>query len=125
MTIPAHLSYTTDHEWLALDGDTCTVGVTEYAATALGDVVFVEAPEVGQAVTAAEACGEIESTKAVSDLIAPVSGEVVEVNPTLRDKPGLINSDPYQEGWIFRVRVTRTPADLLDANAYAAHIGEA
>ncbi|WP_214366389.1 glycine cleavage system protein GcvH [Pseudonocardia sp. H11422] len=123
MIIPDGLRYSTDHEWLAIAEDEtspATVGVTAFAADALGDVVFVELPEVGASLTAGETCGEIESTKSVSDLVAPVTGEVVERNEALAETPELINSDPYDKGWLLRVRVTSLPPDLLDAEAYRA-----
>jgi glycine cleavage system H protein len=121
MTVPAHLRYTTDHEWLDLDGDVATVGVTAYAADALGDVVFVGLPPVGATLAAGEVCGEIESTKSVSDLYTPVDGVVVEVNQRLVVDSGRVNADPYGAGWLFRVRVTG-PGELLDADRYAALI---
>lgn len=106
MGVPAELRYTQEHEWIAVDGDTATIGITDYATQALGDVVYVSLPEVGAAVTAGEPCGEVESTKSVSDLYSPVDGEVTEVNEELADDPGLINAEPYGLGWMFRVRVT-------------------
>jgi glycine cleavage system H protein len=124
LIIPVDLSYTSSHEWVAADGDIATVGITSYAAAALGDIVFVGAPTSGQTVTAGQPCGEVESTKSVSDLSAPLTGEVVEVNEALADEPGLINSDPYGAGWVFRVRVGGPPEGLLDATAYAALTGE-
>ena len=120
MTIPAHLHYTSDHEWLRTNGDVATVGITGYAAAALGDVVFVGPPAVGETVTAGQTCGEVESTKLVSDLNAPVAGEVIEVNEALADEPGLVNTDPYGAGWLFRVRVDGPFDGLLDATAYTA-----
>jgi glycine cleavage system H protein len=127
VTIPSDLAYTTDHEWVRTDGDITTVGITAYAASALGDIVFVGPPNVGETVSAGQTCGEVESTKSVSDLNAPVAGEVVEVNEVLADEPGLVNSDPYGAGWMFRVRVgTGYPADgLLDAAAYTELTGQA
>ena len=119
MTIPQDLSYTPQHEWLRLDGDVATVGITDYAAEALGDVVFVSLPEVGAQLAAEQACGEIESTKSVSDLYCPADGEVVEVNTALIEDPTGINSDPYGAGWLFRLRLGAT-GELLDAAAYAA-----
>jgi glycine cleavage system H protein len=119
LSIPADLAYTSSHEWVAVDGDIATIGVTGYAAAALGDIVFVAAPALGATVTAGEPCGEVESTKSVSDLSAPVTGEVVEANEALADEPGLINSDPYGGGWIFRVRVDGPAGGLLDSTAYA------
>jgi len=123
MSLPANLHYTDQHEWLELDGDVAKVGVTAYAADALGDVVYVDLPAVGATLTAGEACGEIESTKSVSDLFAPCDGEVVEVNEDVVADSGQVNSDPFGAGWLFKVRVTGTPT-LLDADAYAALIAE-
>lgn len=119
MSIPAHLHYTTEHEWLLLDGDVATVGVTSFAADALGDVVYVDLPAVDTVLTAGQSCGEIESTKSVSDLFAPVDGTVVEVNDAVLNDAATINSDPFGDGWLFRLRVTSTDG-LLDAAAYAA-----
>ncbi|MEV6301883.1 glycine cleavage system protein GcvH [Actinoplanes sp. NPDC051861] len=115
--IPQHLRYSRDHEWLT-DDETATVGITAFAADALGDVVFVELPAPGTVVTAGDPCGEIESTKSVSEVYAPADGEIVEVNPALDAEPGLVNKDPYGAGWLFRLRVTGTPA-LLNATGYA------
>ena len=123
MTLPANLSYTQQHEWLDLDGDVAKVGVTAYAADALGDVVYVDLPAVGTTLTAGTSCGEIESTKSVSELYAPCDGEVIEVNDDVVADCGQVNSDPYGAGWLFRIRVVGTPA-LLDADAYVAFIGE-
>jgi glycine cleavage system H protein len=122
MTVPAHLKYTAEHEWLRLGDGAATVGVTAFAADALGDVVHVELPAVGTTVSAGETCGELESTKSVSDLYAPADGVVVEVNRTLVDDPALLNLEPYDGGWLFRMTITDQP-DLLDAAAYDALIG--
>ncbi|GAA2684643.1 MULTISPECIES: glycine cleavage system protein GcvH [Nonomuraea] len=121
-TIPDDLSYTKEHEWVAGldDGLTVTVGITAYAAEALGDVVFVQLPEVGTTVEAGDSIGEVESTKSVSEIYAPVGGEVVEVNQAVVDKPDLVNSEPYGEGWMFRVRLEGDPEDLLSAEEYTA-----
>jgi glycine cleavage system H protein len=120
-SIPEELSYTKEHEWVAGldDGLTVTVGITAYAADALGDVVYVQLPEAGATIEAGDAVGEVESTKSVSDIYAPVSGEVVEINETVVDDPSLVNSDPYGEGWLFRVRVESTPEELLTPEEYA------
>ncbi|MEV4093527.1 glycine cleavage system protein GcvH [Streptosporangium saharense] len=120
--IPEDLHYTKEHEWISGidDGLTLTVGITAYAANALGDVVFVQLPEVGSSVTAGDAVGEVESTKSVSDIFAPVSGEVTEVNEVVVDDPSLVNSDSYGEGWLFRVRLEGDPEDLLSPEEYAA-----
>ena len=124
---PANLRYTKDHEWVKVDGDVATIGVTDFAANQLGDVVFVDLPATGKAVEQFATFGVVESVKAVSDLYAPVSGEVVEVNPDLAGKPELVNSDPFGGGWMIRVRVTE-PAQvdgLLDAAAYDRLTSEA
>ena len=105
MSVPAELRYTQEHEWVSIDGDTASIGITDYASQSLGDVVYVSLPETGASVTAGEPCGEVESTKSVSDLYSPVDGEVTEVNSELDDDPGLVNAEPYGAGWMFRVRV--------------------
>jgi len=117
---PEDLRYTRDHEWVRLESDTMRVGITDYAQDALGDIVFVTLPSVGDQVTAGEPCGEIESTKSVSDLNAPVSGTVVAANDSLDGSPELINSDPYGDGWIFDIRPDEAggASGLLDAKAY-------
>jgi len=116
--LPADLKYTAEHEWLR-EGSPATVGITDVAAQALGDIVYLELPEVGAAVAAGAVVGEIESTKSVSELFSPVSGTVAEVNTAAVDDPSLVNADPYGDGWLFRIEVTGT-GDLLDADAYAA-----
>jgi len=125
MSIPAELRYTPEHEWVALDGTTASVGITEYAAQQLGDVVYVSLPAPGTAVTAGEPCGEVESVKSVSDLYSPVDGEVAEINSELEGDPSLVNAEPYAAGWLFRVRVPQDgdgqpalPPDLLSAAEY-------
>jgi len=124
VSIPENLQYTKEHEWLKVDDGVATVGITAFAAESLGDIVFVQLPDAGSAITAGEVFGEVESTKSVSELYAPVSGEVVEVNGTTSDTPEVINSDPYTEGWLLKVRLTGDVPDLLDAAAYAAHTQE-
>ncbi|GAA5050268.1 glycine cleavage system protein GcvH [Streptomyces sp. SID10815] len=121
MSNPQQLRYSKEHEWLspARDG-VATVGITEFAANALGDVVFAQLPEVGSTVAAGETCGELESTKSVSDLYSPVAGEVTEINQDVVDDPSLVNSAPFEDGWLFRVRLTEEPADLMSADEYAA-----
>jgi glycine cleavage system H protein len=123
--VPAGLRYSDDHEWLRADGSDGTVGITRYAADELGDVVFVELPPVGRTLTRGETFGVIESVKTASDLYAPVAGEVVAVNGALAGAPELINSDPYTDGWIIRLRLSDpSEAELLkDADAYRALIG--
>jgi len=120
MDVPTDRAYTAEHEWIDA-GEPATVGVTRYAADALGDVVYVDLPEVGRTVAAGETFGEIESTKSVSDLYAPSGGEIVEVNAALTDDPGLVNRDPYGEGWLVRLRVTEA-GTTMDADAYRALI---
>ncbi|MEU7467806.1 glycine cleavage system protein GcvH [Streptomyces sp. NPDC012403] len=123
MSNPTQLRYSKEHEWLsAAEDGVSTVGITEHAANALGDVVFVQLPEVGDSVTAGETCGELESTKSVSDLYSPVSGEITEVNEDVVNDPSLVNSAPFEGGWLFKVRVTDEPADLLSAAEYDAEI---
>jgi glycine cleavage system H protein len=120
VNVPEELRYSSDHEWVSRDGDVVRVGVTDYAQDALGDVVFVQVPTVGAEVSAGDAVGEIESTKSVSDMYAPVSGSVVEVNEALADAPQALNEDPYGEGWICAIRMSDPSQldDLLDAEAY-------
>jgi glycine cleavage system H protein len=117
---PEELRYTEEHEWVATRADVVRVGITEYAQDQLGDVVFVDLPEAGRAVTAGEPFGEVESTKSVSELFAPLDGEIVAVNDAVSDSPELINSDPYGEGWLVEIRVADENAvsGLLDADAY-------
>lgn len=120
MTIKENLRYAESHEWVSLEGDIATVGITDYAQHALGDIVYVDMPEVGDEVTAGEDFGAVESVKAASDLYSPVSGEVVEINEALEDEPGLINQDAFAN-WIMKVKVSE-PSEidaLLDAEAYA------
>ena len=124
MTDLNSLKYTEEHEWIALEGDVATVGITDYAADKLGDVVFVELPSVGSDVAAATVVGEIESTKSVGELYAPLTGEVVAVNEAAVDDPSLVNSDPFGEGWLVKIRVDASAvADLLDRDAYVAFTG--
>ncbi|HIT74565.1 MAG TPA: glycine cleavage system protein GcvH [Candidatus Avipropionibacterium avicola] len=125
-TLPENLRYSEDHEWVETRGDDLVrIGITAYAAEQLGDIVYVDLPEEGQATTAGEACGELESTKNVSELICPVAGVVTAVNPAVADDPGLVNTDPYGEGWLVEIRATDGAAGehLMDAAAYAAHTG--
>ncbi|SDZ15297.1 glycine cleavage system H protein [Amycolatopsis xylanica] len=118
-SIPENLKYTKEHEWISISGDVATVGITAFAAESLGDIVFVELPKAGETITAGEPFGEVESTKSVSELYAPVTGEVVAVNEATSDSPELINEDPFDQGWLLKVRTTDVP-ELLDAAAYAA-----
>ena len=121
MTIPDELRYTAEHEWIAINGTLASVGITDFAQRALGDVVYVSVPAPGTRVTAGEPCGEVESTKSVSDIYSPVDGEVTEVNADLEDDPALVNSDPYGAGWLMKVRLApdADPSGLLTADEYA------
>ena len=125
MNVPENLKYTKDHEWAKIEGDMATVGITDYAQGELGDVVFVELPETGSKVTKGETFGTIEAVKAVADLFAPLSGEVVEVNPTLESAPETVNQDPYGEGWMIKIKMENADEvnDLLDAEKYKELIG--
>lgn len=124
MTAEQDLKYTAEHEWLLIEGDTATIGITSYAAEKLGDVVFVELPEAGSAVTAGRVVGEIESTKSVGELFAPVDGTVAEANQAVVDAPELVNSDPFGEGWLIKVAFAALPGGLLSHDEYAALTGE-
>jgi glycine cleavage system H protein len=121
MAYPADLKYTTDHEWIRISGDTAEIGITDYAQKLLGDVVYVELPEVGRTIAAGESFGSIESVKAVSELFAPMSGEVMEVNPALKDHPEAVNAKPH-ETWMVKVRLAdpRATGSLLDSAQYEA-----
>ena len=123
MNIPEDLQYTKSHEWVRIEGDTATIGITDHAQDELGDVVFVELPEEGDTFDAGESFGTVESVKAVSDLYAPVGGEVVEVNSALENAPENINEDPYGEGWIVKLR-TIDEADLLSPEEYETVVEE-
>jgi glycine cleavage system H protein len=129
MSVPGELHYTPEHEWVSINGSLASVGITDYAQRALGDVVFVSAPAAGSKVTAGEPCGEVESTKSVSDLYSPVDGEVTEVNAEIEDDPGLVNSDPYGAGWLFKVQLDdgsgELPPGLLSPAEYTALTKEA
>ncbi len=118
MNVPEDLAYSSDHEWIRADGGRARVGITDYAQDALGDVVYVQLPEVGATVTAGDAIAEVESTKSVSDIFAPVTGTVVEVNADLADAPERLNEDPYGEGWIFVIETADGATELMDAGAY-------
>ncbi len=122
MNIPDELRYSSDHEWIRLDGDTVTIGITDYAQDSLGDVVFVELPDVGTTVAANDSFTEVESTKSVSDIYAPVAGTIATVNDALEAQPELLNSDPYGDGWICTITLSDpTQVDsLLDAAGYRA-----
>ena len=123
MTNPTNLQYTKEHEWVKVEGDVATVGITRYAADALGEIVYVDLPKVGSNTTYMKICGEIESTKSVGELYAPMDGEIVEVNEKLPNSPDTINQDPFGEGWLIKIRYTQLP-DLLSASEYDALVGE-
>ncbi|MEC5185709.1 glycine cleavage system H protein [Cryobacterium sp. MP_3.1] len=123
MADKTELQYTAEHEWVLVDGDTATVGITAYAADKLGDVVFVELPEVGSALAAGTVVGEIESTKSVGELFAPIDGTVAEINDAVVDSPELVNSDPLGEGWLIKITFEALPA-LLSYAEYTAITGE-
>jgi len=125
METPNDLKYSKDHEWVRVDGDKVIIGITAYAQGELGDVVFVELPEIGKQLQRGEAFGTIEAVKAVSDLYSPVSGEVVEINDLLESDPALVNQSPFEDGWMVKVAVTDLSEldDLMDANSYKEMVG--
>ncbi len=123
MANPTNLQYTKEHEWILVEGELATVGITKYAADALGEIVYVDLPKVGSNTTYMKICGEIESTKSVGELYAPMDGEIVEVNESLPNSPETINQDPFGEGWLIKIRYTQLP-DLLSASEYDALVGE-
>lgn len=123
MSNPTNLQYTKEHEWVLVEGDVATVGITKYAADALGEIVYVDLPKPGSNTTYMKICGEIESTKSVGELYAPMDGEVVEANAALESAPETINDDPFGAGWLIKIRFTALP-DLLSAEQYNALTGE-
>ncbi len=125
MSIPQNLKYTKDHEWVKIDGDIATVGITDFAQSELGDIVYVEIETEGETIDREEVFGSVEAVKTVSDLFMPLSGEIMEFNPALEANPELVNSDPYGEGWMIKVKLSDNSevADLMDAAAYADLIG--
>lgn len=122
MNVPASLKYVDTHEWVKIEGDIATVGITDYAQDQLGDVTFVELPSAGENIGAGDGMGSVESVKAASDLYSPVSGEIIEVNSALDDNPELVNSDPYGEGWMIKVRLSGSDDELISAEEYQAII---
>ena len=124
--VPAELRYTAEHEWVRIDGDTATIGVTDFAQDALTDVVWVELPEVGANVAAMESCGSVESVKSVSEIYAPLAGNITEANESLEDAREQINQDPYGEGWIWKMTISDAGEldALLDASGYSELLGE-
>lgn len=122
--VPANLQYSKEHEWVdSSGGNKVKVGITDYAQGALGDIVYVQLPKVGDSVAEGKVCGEVESTKSVSEIYSPVTGTIVSINSSLDSAPETLNSDPYGAGWIFEVEVTTPSNDLMDAAAYTALIG--
>jgi glycine cleavage system H protein len=126
MNFPEDLKYTSEHEWVRIDGDVATVGITDYAQDQLGDIVFVELPEEGETVEKGDTFGVVESTKSVSDLYVPLSGKVIESNDPLLDSPDIINEDPYGEGWMIRIKLENSSEvkELLDAKSYQKMVEE-
>ncbi len=124
MNVPAELKYTSDHEWVKVEGDLATIGITDYAQGELGDVVFVELPEPGTEINKGESFGTIEAVKAVADLFSPASGEITELNEALEDAPETVNQDPYNDGWMVKVKLNDPSEldELMDAAAYEQHI---
>lgn len=123
MANPENLQYTKEHEWVLVEGDVATIGITKYAADALGEIVYVDLPKVGSSTAHMKICGEIESTKSVGELYAPMDGEVVEINKALDAAPDMVNADPFGEGWLIKIRYTSLP-ELLTASEYDAFTGE-
>jgi glycine cleavage system H protein len=117
-SIPNELSYTKEHEWVSSENLVYTMGITDYAQAALGDIVYVQLPAIGEAVTAGKVCGEVESTKSVSEIYAPVTGTIVAINDSLSNSPETINSEPYGAGWLAKIEVAAAPSDLLTAAQY-------
>ena len=122
MNLPETLRYTKEHEWIKLEGDVATIGITDFAQHELGDIVYVEVETVGQSLNAGDIFGTVEAVKTVSDLFMPISGTITEVNPSLNSSPELVNTDPYEQGWMVKVKVSNADdvAALMDANAYKA-----
>ena len=117
---PENLQYTKEHEWVLADANNYMMGITDYAQSALGDIVYVQLPKIGESISAGTVCGEVESTKSVSEIFAPVTGVVSAINEALSSAPELINSDPYGAGWLIKIDITAPPTELLTAGEYAA-----
>jgi len=117
---PENLQYTKEHEWVLADANNYMMGITDYAQSALGDIVYVQLPKIGESIIAGTVCGEVESTKSVSEIFAPVTGVVSAINEPLSNAPELINSDPYGAGWLIKIDITTPPTELLTASEYAA-----
>lgn len=123
MNFPSELKYTKDHEWVRIDGDVATIGITDFAQSELGDIVFVEIETNGETLGQHEVFGTVEAVKTVSDLFMPVAGTIIEVNSGIADNPAAVNEDPYGAGWMIRVKISGDASDLLDADAYKALVG--
>jgi len=123
MNIPDNLSYTEDHEWILIDGDVATIGITDFAQGELGDIVYVEIETEGESLDSGAVFGTVEAVKTVSDLFMPLSGEVIEINPNLEDNPEVINTDPYGDGWMIKVKISDQGSSLLTKEAYAELVG--
>lgn len=125
MNFPAELRYTKEHEWVKLEGDIATVGITDFAQSELGDIVYIEIETLGQTLAQDEIFGSVEAVKTVSDLFLPIAGEILEVNPALNDQPELVNTDPFGEGWMIKMKVSTITdfASLMDVVTYQAHTG--
>jgi glycine cleavage system H protein len=125
MNFPQELKYTKDHEWIKIDGDVATVGITEFAQSELGDIVYVEVETVGESIEAGEVFGTVEAVKTVSDLFMPVSGEILEFNDELESSPELVNESPYESGWMIKIKIEGDlPEDLLDSEEYTELVGQ-
>ena len=125
MNFPENLKYTEDHEWVKIDGDVATIGITEFAAGELGDIVYLEVETVGETLDNGEVFGSVEAVKTVSDLFMPISGEILELNEELEDSPEMVNDSPYDSGWMIKVRISGDlPDNLLSASAYADLVGK-
>ncbi len=124
MNVPNHLHYTSSHEWLSVEGDTAILGITDYAQSELGDIVYLDLPEVGRVVTAGQSVGTIESVKTVSDIYTPVSGEIIAINEKLASMSELVNQDPYGEGWIMKIKMDGEPQNTITAEQYTLQISE-
>lgn len=124
MTFPQELKYTKDHEWVKIEGDIATIGITEFAQKELGDIVYVEVETVGETIEAGEVFGTVEAVKTVSDLFMPLTGEILEFNSELESSPELVNQSPYESGWMVKVKISGTPSDLLEPAEYAELVGE-
>jgi glycine cleavage system H protein len=124
MNFPQELKYTKDHEWVRIDGDVATIGITEFAAGELGDIVYVEVETIGESFDSGEVFGTVEAVKTVSDLFMPVQGEILELNTELEGKPELVNESPYEDGWMIKIRISgNLPDDLLTADEYGELVG--